>query len=233
VSISLAPLEGRIWKARSTLYSSAGDQVAVQLVSPTPGSVLTFTERSVDGQAFPHRQEIRAEVTGGDDLAEVTFVLARKSRPNQYEYLGTADRPPYRIFWRPPADLSPQDELTFIATVDDERDMQASTSVHGVKVAPSALSFGIKGATVPILTIKPPTLVGVGVDNPLTLEVEATGTPPLEYRWLHDGQEIPGATRSILTIDKASTDTSGIYVALVHSREGTTMTRPIKVRVGR
>ena len=232
VAISLAPLQGRVWKARQAL-SSTGSPVEIRLTDPAPGSVLAFTDRSVDGHDFPVRREISAEVSGGDGLAEVTFTLARRSRPGQFEYLGTADRPPYRIFWRPPADLAAGDELTFIATVDDLRDQQAATSVKAIRIAPSPLQFGIKGATVPLLTREPASLVGVSAGSDLSLEVEATGTPPLEYRWLHDGLEIPGATSPILTVAKASGDASGLYLVLVHSREGTTTSHPIKVRVGR
>jgi alpha-amylase len=64
----------------------------------------------VAGHVIPERQEIRADVAGGDGFAEVTFVMERASRPGQYELLGTDDAPPYRVFWRPPADLAPGEE---------------------------------------------------------------------------------------------------------------------------
>ena len=60
-------------------------------------------------------------MAGGDGFAEVTFALVHASRPAQFELLGTDDNAPYRIFWRPPPDLAPEEELTFIATVSDLR----------------------------------------------------------------------------------------------------------------
>src|SRR5208283_1186779 len=152
---------------------------------PAGGSAFTFTSRSVDGHLIPERQEIRADVNGGDGFAEVTFVMARASRPGQYELLGTDDAPPYRVYWRPPADLAPGEELTFIATVDDLRGHRASAGAGRVRVAPGPLSFGIRGAAVPTLTRQPGPGISARAGDNLVLTVAAKGTGPLEYRWLH------------------------------------------------
>ena len=128
-------------------------------------------------------------MAGGDGFAEVTFVMQRASRPGQYELLGTADSAPYRVFWRPPADLAPGDELTFIATLDDLRGRRASARIDRMRVAPTSLSFGIRGAVVPTLTQEPETVEHIQAGRDLTLTVAAAGTGPLEFRWLHDGNE--------------------------------------------
>ncbi|OYV00835.1 MAG: hypothetical protein CFE26_23540, partial [Verrucomicrobiales bacterium VVV1] len=170
----------------------------IALVKPAAGATLAFSQREPDGQIFPTRQEIRAEVTGGDGYAEVTFALQRASRPGQLELLGTDDTPPYRVFWRPTADLAPGDELTFIATVNDLRWHVVSTQIERVKVAPTATAFGIRGATVPAITAAPPAAASLRVGELLTLTVAAEGTGPLEYQWLRDDAEIPGATDAAL-----------------------------------
>jgi hypothetical protein len=197
--------------------------VQIALVTPSDGALLGFTSREVDGQTFPSRREIRAEVTGGDGVAEVTFVMSRASRPGQYELLGTDDAAPYRVFWSPPSDLAPGEELEFIATVDDLRGHCAVAHVSGLKVNPSEVSFGIHGAKTPRIVTAAPATVTVAVGAPLTLALKAEGTGPLEYQWLRDGEEIAGATAATYTVAHAEAAHAGLYRVLVHNLAGTTI----------
>ncbi|WP_415909230.1 hypothetical protein [Oleiharenicola sp. Vm1] len=101
VRVSLAPLQFALWRAARPLPAPAAAP-AIALVTPAAGAALAFNAREIDNLVFPSRRELRAEVTGGDGVAEVTFVLQRASRPGQVELLGTDDAPPYRVFWTPP-----------------------------------------------------------------------------------------------------------------------------------
>jgi glycosidase len=230
VAVSLAPLECVVWQAKARLPAPASPP-GVTFAAPAAGSLMTFTARSVAGHVIPERQELRAQVSGGDGFAEVTFAMARASRPGQYELLGTADAPSYRVFWRPPADLAPGEELTFIATVDDLRGHRASVETDRVRVAPGPLSFGIRGAMVPVLTQQPAPAVSARAGADLTLSVSAKGTGPMEYRWLHDGSEIPGASRPALLLRNVTTQSAGRYVSLVHDPEGTAVSASTLVRI--
>jgi glycosidase/predicted alpha/beta superfamily hydrolase len=215
VRVTLAPLQFAVWRAKRPLpVPAAGPQIA--LVNPAPGAALAFTTREKDGQTFPSRQEIRAEVAGGDGFAEVTFALQRASRPGQFELLGTDDTPPYRIFWRPPADLAAGEALTFFATVNDLRGHTASAQIARVNVAPTTIAFGIRGATVPVLTSPPPRAAQLAVGEILSLAVAAEGTGPLEYQWLRDDAELAGATDTSLAVTAP-----GRYAVLVRNRAGT------------
>jgi hypothetical protein len=230
VALSLAPLECVIWKAQAAL-AAPGSAPSVAFAAPAAGSTLTFAARSINGHVIPVRQELRADVTGGDGFAEVTFVMRRASRPGQYELLGTDDAPPYRVFWRPPADLAPGDELTFIATADDLRGHRSSAQIDRIHVSPGSAPSGIRGATVPWLTREPDPEVRAKTGSDLTLAVAAEGTGPLEYRWLHDGQEIAGASQPKLGLKNISAGAAGHYVSLVRNREGTAISREAIVRV--
>jgi alpha-amylase len=230
VTVSLAPLQCVIWKADAPLGAPASVPT-IRFARPDRATTLAFKQRIVVGQTITERQELRADVSGGDGFAEVTFAMERASRPNQFELLGTADSAPYRVFWRPPADLAPGDELRFIATVDDLRGHRSAAAIDRMRVAPSALVFGIRGASVPVFNFEPDSRVAVAPGDALSLSISASGTGPLEYRWLHDGMEMAGEAQPALTLRHASSAAAGHYRALVHNREGTIVSRDITVVV--
>ena len=223
LGVSLEPLQFVVWRASSALGETTGAPTIV-LTTPSEGAMLHFTTRNVDGMIFPTRQEIRAEVTGGDGFAEVTFALARASRPGEYELLGTDDTPPYRIFWRPTGDLAPDERLTFIATVNDLRGHRISSEIAGVMVAKNEIEFGIRGAVVPKITELSSAAVALAVGKTFTLRVNAEGTGSMEYQWMRDDVEIPGANKSELTVSSP-----GRYAVLVRNLAGTTIGREIVV----
>ena len=215
VHITLAPLQFAVWRAKRPLpVPAAAPQIA--FVNPAPGASLFFTTRETDGQIFPSRREIRADVKVSDGFAEVTFALQRASRPGQFELLGTDDTPPYRVFWRPPADLAAGETLTFFATVNDLRGHVAVAHVERVNVAPTTIAFGIRGATVPVLTSPPPRTAQLVTGELLALVVVAEGTGPLEYQWLRDDAELKGASAPTLAVTAP-----GRYAVLVRNRAGT------------
>jgi len=218
-TVTLAPLQFAVWRAATWLRVPATAPTIV-LQSPANGAVLAFPVKTTDGQSFPVRQEIRAEVSGGDGVAEVTFTMTRASRPGQVELLGTDDTAPYRVFWRPPPDLAPNDELAFTATVDDLRGHRATDRIAGVKVAAGTPVFGQVGAVVPTITTAPPPSVTIAGDAPLTLTVGATGTGPLSYQWLRNGVELQLGHAATYHLDRAGAATAGRYRAIVRGVAG-------------
>ncbi len=230
VRIALAPLQFAVWRASVTLPVPS-PSLAIALVTPAEGASLAFKAKETDGQTFPSRREIRAEVTGSDGVAEVTFVMARASRPGQYELLGTDDAAPYRVFWSPPADLAAGEELTFIATANDLRGHTASARVGGLTVAPSKITFGIRDAKVPRLVTTPPATVTIAADAALTLSVQAEGSGAFEYQWLINGEKIPGATAATYTVPQAAAVHAGAYRVLVHNLAGTAISSVTTVTV--
>lgn len=215
IAVELDPLQFAVWRATAVLPAQAAP-LRVALVNPAGGATLVFSRRDHDGHHFPTRQELRAEVGGADGFAEVTFVLQRASRPGQFELLGTDDAAPYRIFWRPPADLAPGEALTFTVTVNDLRGRTVAASVAGVKVAPAKFSFGIAGALGPVIQAAPPATAALTPGTPLVLRVAAVGSGPLEYQWIRDDAEIPGATEASLVVTAP-----GRYMGLVRNLAGT------------
>lgn len=222
-TVTLAPLQAVVWRAETPLGNAFAPTLTLTL--PNGAKPLTFSTRVVDGQVFVSRQEVRANVQGGDGFAEVTFLLERASRPGQQEYLGTDDAAPYRIFWRPPPDLAEDEALTFIAVVNDLRGNTSRAEVKDVRVDAAAPRAGTRGAQTPTLTAAPPdalTLPATGGET--TLLVEATGTPPFEYQWLRNHEAIVGATEASLRVTEP-----GSYRVLVRNLAGSTLSRGTQV----
>ncbi len=220
VAVRLDPLQFAVWRAAASL-PVPGRAPGITIASPLAGASMTYAAREIVGHVLPVRQEIRAEVSGGDGVAEVTFALERASRPGQYELIGTDDAPPYRVYWRPPADLAEGDLLTFVATVDDLRGHRASAEAGGVTVAPGPLEFGIRGAKVPRFTRLPAASVALEPGGRLRLEAQATGTEPIAYQWYRDGSPVAGATSPVLDERAAGRALEGRYFLLAGDREGT------------
>jgi len=230
IAVSLAPLQFAVWKAAAPL-AALEKGPGVSIMTLTEGTTLQFPLQEKDGHTFPVRQEIRAEVTGSDGVAEVTFTMTRASRPGQSELLGTDDAAPYRVFWRPPADLAPGEELSFVATVDDLRGHRAAARVGGIKLAAGTPVFGQKGALVPSFREMPPAVVSVSSGAALTLSARAEGTGSIEYQWLHNGAEIPGATNPVYAVAHASAAYAGEYRLLAHNPAGTAISAATTVAV--
>jgi len=225
--VSLAPLQFQVWRANAPLVAKAGE-LAVTITAPIPNATLSIATREIDGHVLPIRQEIHAEVTGGDDVNEVTFTMTRASRPGQYELLGVDDAPPYRIFWRPPPDLAANDSLSFIATASNLRGTTKSARVDGIKITSQSISFGIRGATAPHLTSMLPPALNLTYDDTLKLAASADGSGPLHFSWLLDNEEIPNATEATLTLPHAR---SGKYRVLVRGLAGSVLSEEVAVNV--
>jgi predicted alpha/beta superfamily hydrolase len=238
VQVTLAPLHFAVWRAGQPL-AAPGAAPGIAFTSPGKDAVLAFPTRTLDGNTLVERQELGAELTGSDGLAEVTFTMVRASRPGQYELLGTDDAAPYRIFWRPPADLAPGEELSFIATVDDLRGHRAATRISGLKVdgltnallAATTPSFGVHGATVPVLKAQPAATITLKFGAALDLALQAEGSGPLTYQWMKDGEEIPGATEATYRVPHVSAATSGHYRGLVRGLAGSVLSGETLVTV--
>ena len=66
----------------------------------------------------------------------------------------------------------------------------------------------------------------------VTFSVEATGTSPLHFRWLHDGNVVKGET-NVLTLAGVRKTDSGRYLCQVENQSGMRESNPAKLCVGR
>ncbi len=89
----------------------------------------------------------------------------------------------------------------------------------------------VVGKRLQILT--QPTSATKNQDSSLTLSVQAAGTPPFTYQWLHNSVAISsGGTGSALFIKQLTATDSGVYICIVKDQWGdSTVTAPAVVTV--
>jgi len=66
----------------------------------------------------------------------------------------------------------------------------------------------------------------------VTFSVEAKGTSPLHFRWLHDGNVVKGET-NVLTLAGVRKTDSGRYLCQVENQSGMKESNPAELCVGR
>ncbi len=217
--VQVPPLGVVVWRAERPL-SRPVVAPTLRLVRPLGVAELVFGAREIDGQRLTERQEIRADVTGGDGVAEVTFVARRSSRPDTWEYLGTDDAPPYRVFWRPPADWAAGETITFAATVDSLRGDRAVAELPPVRAARPLAATGIAGAHVPRFTERPPAEVRTAAGTEVVLRVRAEGVPEPTYQWYRNGVPLLDQQGPALSLRLTPADAGARLVAVARNLAG-------------
>jgi predicted alpha/beta superfamily hydrolase len=218
-----------VWRAERPLIATTAS-LEIAITNPLDGGEFALGSREVDGLTFPLRREIRAEIAGGDGVGEMTFALRRASRPAQLDYLGTDDNAPYRVFWSPSADMLPEESFEVVATFSDLRGRSATASVGGLTLKPTNATQGIAGSKTPTIKVGPQSQT-LAAGTSLTLRVEADGSGALEYQWLRDGEEIPGASAATYSVESATAANSGTYRVLVRNLAGTALSDAAAVSV--
>jgi len=80
-------------------------------------------------------------------------------------------------------------------------------------------SVNLKLSFPPSITLQPRPFTGLTGDS-LVLRVEASGTKPLAYQWLKDGQSIAGQTSESLVVESVQESDAGTYSVLVTNEAG-------------
>jgi hypothetical protein len=65
----------------------------------------------------------------------------------------------------------------------------------------------------------------------VTFSVSATGTQPLDYQWLLNGVDIPGATAQTFTVAAAQVGHAGIYTVVVSNAAGIALSSPARLSI--
>ncbi len=218
VRFSLEPLQFAVWEnLGSDIQIKTDYRLTVNGVEP--GQPIVLGTYEVAGNLFPKRQEITVDVDRGFRFGEMTFTMTRDSRPGQVEYLGTDETAPFRLFFRPPVDLAPNETFTLHATYNDLNGNVSSVEVNDLFVSRGGLPHGIVGAETPQVVLKTDRSA-----RPM-IRVQAQGTAPFTYQWMKDGAFI-GAPNA----PTYQTDGPGSYAVLVTNRAGAVVSEAVVIK---
>ncbi len=124
------------------------------------------------------------------------------------------------------------------ATASEYTIQSLSTSVDNRYRVVVTNNFGSDTSrTVTVTVVGPPAITNqpsnltVGVGQPATFEVTATGTGPLTYQWYRNGTVISGATSANYTITSAQESNEGTYYVRVTNPGGTTQSNSVTLTV--
>lgn len=90
---------------------------------------------------------------------------------------------------------------------------------------------GVPVDPVPPKIIRQPTGTTVAVGSALKLDVETSGSPPLEFQWFRDGTALAGATSQQLAIGSCQRSDAGRYTVKVGNSGGSVTSEGIEVVV--
>ena len=134
--------------------------------------------------------------------------------------MGTDDTPPYRVFWRPPADWAAGETITFAATVDSLRGDRAVAELPPVRAARPLAATGIAGAHVPRFTERPPSEVRTAAGTEVVLRVRAEGVPEPTYQWYRNGVPLLDQQGPALSLRLTPADAGARLVAVARNLAG-------------
>ncbi len=94
-----------------------------------------------------------------------------------------------------------------------------------------SVSAGTALAVAPSIVTQPVS-VSVGAGNTATFAVGVSGSGPMAYQWLRDGQSIGGATAAFLSLAQASGADAGSYAVRVSNSAGSVTSASVTLTVG-
>ena len=78
---------------------------------------------------------------------------------------------------------------------------------------------------------KSPKSAHVEMDDPVNLTCEATGDPPISYRWERDGVMLPDQVLSYLLIPRVNPKDRGAYVCIASNPQSNSSSEPALVTI--
>jgi hypothetical protein len=117
------------------------------------------------------------------------------------------------------------------ASVSDDGTYTVRVSNQYGEIESNPANVTVQTASILPTIITQPRAVTVAVGSPVTLDVLASGTTPLQYQWFKNGTNLPGRTDSTLSILAAAVNDTGSYTVVVSNSVGTVTSAPGLVTV--
>lgn len=192
--------------------------VATNAMGSTASAPVTVSVSEVEVAPTITTQPASITVTAGNDAVFAVVARGTEALSYQWRYLGEpisgANSPVYRL------------SGTYVGQ-SGEYSVQVSNAAGTVvsnTVTLTVTPAGSTPAAVAPSIVSQPVNVTVNAGNTATFAVGATGSAPLAYQWLRNGQPIAGATQAFYSLAAAQPGDAGSYAVQVSNGVGSGIT---------
>jgi alpha-tubulin suppressor-like RCC1 family protein len=200
------PIQGATGPALSLRRVSAADSGSYWLIAANPAGQTTSQAFSIEVEDPAVGIGVRPRVAV---LEEPAIFTARVRGTGPFQYQWKKDGEPIAQATESTFQLeSVQEEDTGIYTVEVSNAHASTTS--------DPLQFLVE----PRINGQPPEIATARIGERLTLEIDASGSPPLQVQWLRDNTPIAGATEKALVLENVGVSHGGVYRAVVSNSAG-------------
>jgi uncharacterized repeat protein (TIGR01451 family) len=231
-TITVAGFQGRIGNIAVNLHGLSHtfpDDIDILLVGPGGHKVMLISDAGGDQRFGIQRADLTFEHAAPNALPDRAQIVTGSYRPADYEagetLPGSAPPGPYDTSLAVFTGADPNGTWQLFMADDYDRDGGRLSAGWSLLITRAAAN-----ATPPSITTQPRGQTAPG-GSAVTFSVAATGTAPLAYQWRFNGEDIPGATNAILTLNQVTPAQSGEYSVLVSNDAGVVLSQPVLLTV--
>jgi hypothetical protein len=198
--------------------------VATNALGSAESAPVTVSVSDLDVAPAITTQPAALSVTAGNDAAFAIAARGTEALSYQWQLNGTpiagANSPVLRL-----AAVTHTNAGSYRVVVSNTAGSATSDA------AVLSVSAGSAPAVAPSIVTQPVS-VSVGTGNTATFAVGVSGSGPIAYQWLRDGQPIGGATAAFYSLAQASGADVASYAVLVSNSAGSMTSEPATLTVG-
>ncbi len=159
-----------------------------------------------------------ASISISADASDADGSVAQVAFYSGATLLGVVTNAPYQILW------TNVDVGTYTLTAKASDNLGAVTTSAGITITVSPIPQP------PGISVQPPSQT-IEVSSNVTFSVTATGTTPLAYQWLFNGDVLSGATASNLVFSSVQFSNAGQYSVVITNVAGSITSNPALLTV--
>lgn len=220
-TINVAGFDGQVGGISVILHGVSHtfpDDLDILLVGPGGQKVMLMSDAGGDRRFSISHATLTIRDDAASELPDRSAILSGTYRPTDFEAGDALPAPapagPYGTALSVFNGTSPNGTWQLFVADDAGEDSGRLAAGWSLAVTRAAAN-----TTPPVITIQPQGQVVAG-GSPVTLEVTATGTPPLNYQWRFNGTDLPGANQPALNLGNVSPAHAGDYTVRVANNGG-------------
>jgi RHS repeat-associated protein len=179
--------------------------------------------------------DVSVEALQLPSFAEAPWDLTAHAGTNVSLNVVAAGSPPLRVAWEKDGLILPRATGSTLAfgplRSEDAGLYRAIASNGGGSVTSAVARVTVLPALVPVGIVRQPEAALASAGETVRLDVEASGSPPLRFRWQKDGVELPDATNAALVLSPVEVPQAGRYRVIVDNPISTATSSEVSVEV--